>query len=66
MSITEPQPTAPKPEGRWFQYQLKHLLIGTAVLALLLGIWTGYLRKVVDVREADESDRTYERYFGFA
>jgi hypothetical protein len=65
MTTPEIQPAPPKPERRRFQYSLKHLLIGTAVFALLLGIWTGYIRKAVDVRKADASDATYERYFGF-
>ncbi len=64
-TTSEPEPAPPKLDRRRFQFGLKHLLIGTAIVALVLGIWTGYIRKAVDVRKADASDRTYERYFGF-
>jgi len=64
-AMPEPQPAEPTPERPCFQFGLKHLLIGTAIFALVLGIWTGYIRKAVDVRKADTSDRIYERYFGF-
>lgn len=65
MTMTEPQPAAPQAKRCRFQYGVKHLLIGTAVVALLLGIWMGYIRKAVDFRKADPSDPTYERYLGF-
>jgi len=51
---------------RRFQFGIKHLLLGVAIVAAILGIWTGYLRKIVDVRQAEASDRVYDRYFGFA
>ncbi len=65
MTTPETQTAASKPGRRRFQYSLKHLLIGTAVVALVLGIWVGYIRKAVDVRKADASEQIYERYFGF-
>lgn len=52
MTTPETQTAASKPGRRRFQYSLKHLLIGTAVVALVLGIWVGYIRKAVDVRKA--------------
>jgi hypothetical protein len=54
------------PRIRRFQFGIKHLLLATAVIALLLGIWMGYIRKAVVVRKAAPSDRIYERYFGFS
>jgi len=50
---------------RRFQFRIKHLLLCTAIVAILLGVWTRYLRKIVDVRSATASDRIYDRYFGF-
>jgi hypothetical protein len=47
---------------------LKYRLLGLAVIAAALGVWfwTSYIRKAVDIREAEASDRIHERYFGFA
>jgi hypothetical protein len=46
------------------QFSIKQLLVGVAVVAVILGIWCRYLRRIVDVRPADASDRVRERYFG--
>jgi hypothetical protein len=38
------------------------LLIG--IVAVLLGIWVGWIRKEITVRPARAEDRLYQRYFG--
>ena len=35
MSVAEPQPAAPKPKLRWFQYSLRSLLLITLLLSQL-------------------------------
>ena len=38
MSVAESKPAAPKPKHRWFQFSLRTMFAGVAVLALLLGL----------------------------
>jgi hypothetical protein len=47
------------------QFSLKQLLIGVAVVALVLGIWVRWFRKVVYVREARPDDTIAGKHFGF-
>jgi hypothetical protein len=55
---------APTQRAR-FQFSLKQLLVGVALVALLLGLWVRWFRKVVNVSRARPDDTIAERYFGF-
>jgi len=46
MSTAAPQPAAPQPERRAFQYSLRTLFIVTTVIALLLGLIVWYLNSM--------------------
>ncbi len=61
---TSNDPTASSPEPRRFRFTLKQLSIAVAVVAVVLAIWVGLLRKVVTIRPARGDDPVRERYFG--
>ena len=68
--MSEEQTTAPKAresppsERRGLRFTLRQLFVGIAVVAILLGIWVGWIRKVVTIRPAGDSDPVRGRYFG--
>jgi hypothetical protein len=53
------------PERHGFRFTLKQLSIAIAVIALVLTVWVGLIRKDVTIRPARSGDPIRERYFGF-
>ena len=47
-----------------FQFSLRTLLILMAVVAVGLGIWATFLRKIVTIRSVTADDLVHKRYFG--
>jgi hypothetical protein len=55
---------APNPYRPAFRFTLKQLFLAIVVVAALLGIWAGWIRKVAIIRPATRDDPVRERYFG--
>ena len=45
MSVAEPQPAAPKPKLRWFQFSLRTLLVATTLFAVLCSLFSWQVKR---------------------